>query len=131
MFSKTAEFAIGGPVSTLVDVYSYGIVLLEMFSGKRPTDDMFKDDFSLHNYVKIAIPDQVLKITDHRLLSGQARNYSSDTLEKCLAMIFRIGLTCSAYSPNERMDVSVVLMGLRAIRDTLLGVGETTILIEE
>ena len=39
---------MGSEVSTLGDVYSFGILLLEMFTGKRPTDSMFKDDF---NYI--------------------------------------------------------------------------------
>jgi hypothetical protein len=25
------------------DVYFFGVILLEMFTGRRPTDDMFKD----------------------------------------------------------------------------------------
>ncbi|ESR42578.1 hypothetical protein CICLE_v10013596mg [Citrus x clementina] len=35
-------------ISILRDIYSYGIVLLETFTGKRPTDDMFNDDFRIH-----------------------------------------------------------------------------------
>ena len=121
---------MGGRVSTLVDVYSFGVLLLEMFSGKRHTDSMFRDNFSLHNYVKMAIPDQVMRIADPRLLSkgenellrrvGQTRRYTSHKIEKCLALIFRIGVTCSAPLPRERMDIADALIGLRAIRDAFL-----------
>ena len=45
-------------MSTLVDVYSFGILLLEMFTGKRPTDAMFRDNFNLHNYVKMGSSDE-------------------------------------------------------------------------
>jgi serine/threonine protein kinase len=44
---------MGGEPSALGDVYSYGIFLLETFTGKRPTDKMFKDGFNLHNFVKM------------------------------------------------------------------------------
>ncbi len=33
---------MAGQVFVLGDIYSYGVLLLEMFTGKRPTDDMFK-----------------------------------------------------------------------------------------
>lgn len=30
-------------LTTQGDVYSYGVFLLEMFMGRRPTDEMFRD----------------------------------------------------------------------------------------
>ena len=47
---------MGGEVSTKGDVYSYGFLVLEMFIGRMPTNDMFKDDLNLHNFVKMALP---------------------------------------------------------------------------
>ncbi|PQP96943.1 LRR receptor-like serine/threonine-protein kinase EFR [Prunus yedoensis var. nudiflora] len=37
--------------------------------GRRPTGEMFKDDFSLHNFVKMAIPERVMQILDPALLA--------------------------------------------------------------
>ena len=34
---------MGSKVSVEGDIYSFGIILLEMITGKRPTDEMFKD----------------------------------------------------------------------------------------
>jgi serine/threonine protein kinase len=58
---------MGSKVSTYGDVYSYGTLLLEMITGKRPTDSMFEDGIGLHNYVKMALPDRVLQVADPTL----------------------------------------------------------------
>ncbi|XP_058110891.1 putative receptor-like protein kinase At3g47110 [Magnolia sinica] len=72
------EYGMGGNVSTSGDVYSYGILLLELFTGKRPTEDMFKDGLSLHEFVKMALPDQVLEIGDPQLLEEQKEEQEQD-----------------------------------------------------
>ncbi len=36
-----AEYAKTGQATEKVDVYSYGVLLLEILSGRRPTDDFF------------------------------------------------------------------------------------------
>lgn len=51
---------MGGQVSILGDIYSYGIQLLEMFTGKRPTDDIFKHDLNIHQFTDMALPDHVM-----------------------------------------------------------------------
>ena len=50
------------------DVYSFGVLLMEMFLGKRPTDEMFKDDLNLHNFVKMALPEGLVQVVDQTLL---------------------------------------------------------------
>ena len=63
-----AEYGMSGETSMEGDVYSYGILLLEMFLGKRPTDEMFKNDFNLHNFAKMGLPERVVQIVDPILL---------------------------------------------------------------
>ncbi|GFY93169.1 leucine-rich repeat protein kinase family protein [Actinidia rufa] len=62
------EYGMGNEVSTFGDVYSYGILLLELFTGKRPTDDMFIDGLDLHKLAKLALPERVVEIVDQNLL---------------------------------------------------------------
>ncbi|XP_059436724.1 probable LRR receptor-like serine/threonine-protein kinase At3g47570 [Corylus avellana] len=65
------EYGMGGEASTQGDVYSYGIFLLEMFTGKRPTDKMFSDGFNLHNFVKMALPEKLVQVVDPNLLKRE------------------------------------------------------------
>ncbi|KAJ4720030.1 Kinase-like protein [Melia azedarach] len=62
------KYGRGGSASKQGDVYSYGILPLEILTGKRPTDEMFTDGLSLHNFCKMALPDRVMEIVDPHLL---------------------------------------------------------------
>ncbi|XP_048421079.1 probable LRR receptor-like serine/threonine-protein kinase At3g47570 [Pyrus x bretschneideri] len=129
------ECGIGNEVSTYGDVYSYGILLLEMLTGKRPTDEMFKDDLNLHNFVRIALPELVEEICDPVLLqikessthsiASNSRNQVQDDqrqrVRKCLVIMASIGVACSADLPRERMDIGHVVDGLCLARDVLSG----------
>ena len=44
----------------------------------------------------------------------------SSTMIDCLVSVFRIGLSCSTTSPNERMCTNVVINEMNAIKDTVL-----------
>ncbi|KAA8521160.1 hypothetical protein F0562_011835 [Nyssa sinensis] len=78
------EYGMGGEVSTEGDVYSYGILLSEMFIGKRPTDSMFTDDLSLNNYAKMALPERVMDIVDPQIiLEDKDESNMSSQSSKC------------------------------------------------
>ncbi|XP_058004362.1 putative receptor-like protein kinase At3g47110 isoform X5 [Hevea brasiliensis] len=144
------EYAMGGTVSKEGDVYSYGILVLEMFSGKRPTDKIFGDLLNLHNFVKDALPKRLSQITCPTLLSRGMEetptrnaeteeqieiyaeteprnngNLSQTSISKekdCLLSVFKVGVACSAESPKDRMSMRDVVKELHLIRSIFLGV---------
>ncbi|XP_050387029.1 putative receptor-like protein kinase At3g47110 [Argentina anserina] len=124
------EYGMGSEVSTYGDVYSFGILLLEMFTAKRPTDDMFKDGLNLHSMCKMAHSEGVSNIADPILLQEIAatginetpnqQNMRAGKLEEYLPLIFEIGIACSAESPRDRMSVSDAASKLRSISNTAI-----------
>ncbi|KAL7253379.1 hypothetical protein ACSBR1_007834 [Camellia fascicularis] len=64
------EYGYGSEMSTSGDVYSYGIILLEIITGKTPTDSMFEEGLNLHSFARIAFPDHVMEIVDPVLLDN-------------------------------------------------------------
>ncbi|KAJ8759138.1 hypothetical protein K2173_004145 [Erythroxylum novogranatense] len=114
------EYGMGSEVTTYGDVYSYGIMLLEMFTGKRPTDAMFKDGLNLHSFVQMALSVRVVEVIDPILVQDgdQSESGNSGTLE-CVTSIFEVGLACSAEFPRERINISSAAAELQRIRDIL------------
>ena len=124
---------MGSKVSTYGDIYTYGILLLEMFTEKRPTDEMFKDGLSIHDYVKNALlPKQISEVLDPLFVFGGAGGPNDieiskegksrkDQRQECLVAILGVGIACSVETPKERMNITNVLKELKSVRKTLIG----------
>ncbi|KAI3442577.1 Protein kinase domain-containing protein [Psidium guajava] len=121
------EYASGSQVSREGDVYSYGILLLEMFTGLSPTNDIFRDNLNLHNHADEALTQRAMEITDPVLLhERESHNSSRDSLHErnrmfqdCLEIIYRIGLACSVEEPRRRTSIDKVVTQLHSIREKL------------
>ncbi|KAI8570744.1 hypothetical protein RHMOL_Rhmol01G0060300 [Rhododendron molle] len=126
---------MGNEVSTSGDVYSYGIILLEMVTGKRPTDSMFTGSLTLHNFAKTALLEPVESIFDQTLIPqgqmGEAstsissvRNQSSlgsHKIQECLISLLQAGIACSQEQATDRPDIKEVLTGLHKTKNMILG----------
>ncbi|KDO38322.1 hypothetical protein CISIN_1g040999mg, partial [Citrus sinensis] len=125
------KYGVGNEVSTIGDVYSYGILLLELMIREKPSDIMFEGDMNLHKFAKMALPNHVKDIVDSILLNDDeklvVRGDQKQTQAKinviieCVISMVRIGVACSMESPQDRMKMTNVVHELQSIKNTLLG----------
>ncbi|CAL4983825.1 unnamed protein product [Urochloa decumbens] len=107
------EYGMGRESSTEGDIYSYGVLLLEILTGRRPTDTSIHDATSLPKFVEMAYPDKLLEILDNAM--PQNANIQ-DIIDMYIAPISRLGLACCRDFPRERMEMGEVLKELSAIK---------------
>ncbi|XP_059638741.1 probable LRR receptor-like serine/threonine-protein kinase At3g47570 [Cornus florida] len=58
------EYGSEGRVSIKSDIYSYGIMLLETFTGKNPRNEIFGEELNLRQWVSASLPHKLSEIID-------------------------------------------------------------------
>lgn len=106
-----------GIVSRRGDVYSFGIVLMETFTKKKPTDEVFVGEMSLKQWVasSLSTPDAIVEVVDDNLL-GKEEDVSFVSKKICLSSIMKLAVACSAESPEERINIQDALETLNKIK---------------
>lgn len=110
-----AEYGAQGIISTSGDIYSFGIMLLELCTKKRPTDDMFSGEMSLKRWVSLSLHENaIIKVVDSSLLEREEKDFSAN--EQCLSSLLSLAMECLATKPHERINISEVVAKLNKIK---------------
>ncbi|XBI86481.1 hypothetical protein VPH35_094429 [Triticum aestivum] len=117
------EYGIGNKISTAGDVYSYGIIILEMLTGKRPTDVLFKNGLSLQKFVGNAFPEKIRDILDPNIITPSFEdegvdhgNHAMVGMLSCIMQLVQLGLSCSTETPKDRPTMPDVYAEVSAIK---------------
>nr|XP_027086396.1 receptor kinase-like protein Xa21 [Coffea arabica] len=112
------EYGSEGIVSPKCDVYSFGIMMMEVFTRMNPNNEMFGETLSLRSWVVDSMANTLARIVDANLVSTTDRHY----LEKleCISSIMKLALNCTKKSPAERNNILDALVALKKIKIQLV-----------
>ncbi|XP_055826475.1 probable LRR receptor-like serine/threonine-protein kinase At3g47570 [Solanum dulcamara] len=110
------EYGLDGLVSVKCDVYSYGIMLLETFTRRKPNE--FEGDLTLKQWVSYSLSEAVMDVVDVNLVT-QMDNQLQKELD-VVTSIMKVALDCCSESPARRTNMKDVVGMLQKIKIQLL-----------
>ncbi|PHT49359.1 hypothetical protein CQW23_09106 [Capsicum baccatum] len=116
LLGEDQEYGLEGLVSTKCDVYSYGVMLLETFTTRRPNE--FEGDLILKQWVSYSLPDVVMDVIDANLVTQMGSRLQM--VLNVVASIIKVELDCCAESPARRTNMKDVVGILQKINIQLL-----------
>ncbi|XP_021318165.1 probable LRR receptor-like serine/threonine-protein kinase At3g47570 isoform X4 [Sorghum bicolor] len=114
------EYGMGYKISTACDVYSFGVLLLEMLTGKRPTDIMFTDGMSLHKLVSSAYPNGLHEVLDPYMFQEEDLVFATLTLQCYLVPLVEVALLCAMELPKDRPGIRDICAKILEISEAFL-----------
>ncbi|XP_049361159.1 probable LRR receptor-like serine/threonine-protein kinase At3g47570 [Solanum verrucosum] len=110
------EYGLDGLVSIKCDVYSYGIMLLETFTRRKPNE--FEGDLSLKQWVSYSFLEAVMDVVDANLVTSMDNRLQKEL--DVVSSIMKVALDCCAESPARRTNMKDVVGMLQKINIQLL-----------
>ena len=115
---KAPELIKMKDVSEETDIYSFGVILLELLSGKEPINEnpTPDGDFYLPNFMRNAVLDHRIADLYHPdLLLSNNGSHEYPVTEECILKLFQLAMACCSPSPSLRPNIKQVIRKLEEI----------------
>ncbi|KAM5577285.1 hypothetical protein ABKV19_007900 [Rosa sericea] len=110
------EYGMEGIVTRRGDVYSFGIVVMETFTRRKSTDEIFVGEMRLNQWVaNFLVADAIVEVVDASLF-GSEEDHDFVSKRECLSSIMRLAVACSAESSEERINMQEAVATLKTIK---------------
>ncbi|KAH0678809.1 hypothetical protein KY284_019894 [Solanum tuberosum] len=113
------EYGSKGIVSASGDVYSYGIMLMEVLTKRRPTNEkLCNENLDLRKWIIQSFSGSMMDIVDANLFCEEVQITCKS--EICIASMIELALDCTKEMPESRITMKDVVKRLNKINNTFL-----------
>lgn len=89
-------------------------MLMEIFTRKKPTYDMFVGELTLKTWISESMPNSIIEFVDSNL--AQQHGKQIDDILTHISSILGLGLSCCVDSPEARISMADVTRSLIKIK---------------
>lgn len=115
------EYAVTGRVTTKADVFSFGVVMMELITGRRAVDETQREeDIYLVTWftrqLAVRSEEQLRAVIDPNIRNSLDEDYDGSTFKSIMAVAELAG-HCTAREPSQRPDMGHAVSVLRPLVD--------------
>ncbi|XP_027152417.1 probable inactive receptor kinase At1g48480 [Coffea eugenioides] len=106
---KAPEVVDSRKVSQKADVYSFGVLLLELLTGKQPRNALQEEGIDLPRWVKSVVKERwSIEVFDPELLRHQ-------NFEEQMVQLLNLAISCTSQHPDRRPSMHEITMQIKNI----------------